>query len=275
MLVDVGPASTNKARHERTTLAVGDLIPHLRAMDGSFRARPRLSVVLPARDEEANIEQVVSTVFARTSAHVSALEIIVVNDGSRDRTASRIEELAALRPEIRVVTHDQPRGYGAALRSGFAVARYEWVFVTDADGQFPLVELPAALDAIELHDRVEAVMGYRAARADGVARGVLGRSWTLIADNALGVRARDVNCAFKLFPRRVVVAPALSSDGAAISAEIWRRLGDASLVVREVPVTHRPRRAGKQRGARVSVALQAVVELAQLAWSGRRETSGV
>lgn len=230
-------------------------------MDGSCRARTRLSVVLPARDEEANIEHVVATVLARASGHVSALEIVVVDDGSRDRTAARAEALARELDPVRVVRHARPRGYGAALRSGFAAARHETLFVTDADGQFPLLELPRALEAL---DRVDAVIGYRIDRADGVGRRLLGRAWTMLADRALGVRARDVNCAFKLFPKRILAGKELRSDGAAVSAELLRAFADGALRVHEMPVQHRPRLVGVQRGARFDVAVRALVELADV-----------
>ncbi len=231
-------------------------------MDGAIRPLPSLSVVLPAKDEEATIEQVVSTVIARCSGRVAELEVLVVDDGSRDRTRERVRVLAERHPGVRLLVHDRCRGYGAALRTGFDACRYEWVFLTDADGQFPLVELPSLLGDLE---RGVAVAGYRASRADYPGRQWLGRMWSLLARSALGVSARDVNCAFKLFPRQVLeVTPSLRSDGAAISAELLRAIARAGVRLREVPVEHRPRLAGRPTGARPQVAWQALRELAGL-----------
>lgn len=231
-------------------------------MDGSFRTRPRLSVVLPARNEEESIEAVVSTVLERCVGRLSDLEILVVDDGSRDRTAARVHALASREPAVRLLRHEAGRGYGAALRTGFSASRFEWVFYTDADGQFPLAELPGILDSLG-SERV--VVGYRASRADAPTRRLLGRAWSGLVRRALGVSARDVNCAFKLFPRRLLDGAELSSDGAAISAELLRVFERASVPVHEVAVEHRPRAAGTPTGARPAVVLRAITELASLA----------
>lgn len=232
------------------------------AMDGSAPARPRLSVVLPARDEEENVGAVIENVRRRVVGLVSAFEVIVVDDGSEDGTAARVRALAATDPGVRLVSHPRGRGYGAALRSGFAAARYEWIFFSDADGQFPLGELPTALAALRTHD---AVIGCRHRRADPLARRLLGRLWSLLARRATGVAARDVNCAFKLFPRSAIARADLRSDGAAISTEILLALSEAGLRIAEIGVAHEPRRAGSQTGARAGVALRAATELLRLA----------
>jgi len=234
-------------------------------MDGSSFTRPRLSVVLPARDEEDNVVSVVENVLDRASAAVSSIEVIVVDDGSVDRTAERVRWLASRRPEVKLVSHQEPHGYGAALRTGFAAARFEWIFYTDADGQFPLAELPNAIDAVATCD---AVIGYRRLRADPVHRRFLGRAWTSLVHRVTGLAARDVNCAFKLFPRAILGERTLVSNGAAISTELLLEFARNDLRVIELGVDHRPRVAGSQTGARASVALFAVGELAALALRG-------
>lgn len=231
-------------------------------MDGNSFARPRLSVVLPARDEEENVVSVVETILARVARVVAEVEILVVDDGSRDRTAERVRALAEERPVVRLLAHASPRGYGAALRTGFAAARFDWLFYTDADGQFPLEELPLAIESLTSCD---AVVGFRRHRADPLHRRLLGRAWTGLVHRATGARARDVNCAFKLFPRSVVADGSLASNGAAISTELLLAIARRRLRVLELGVDHRPRVAGSQTGARASVALEAVAELAAIA----------
>lgn len=214
-----------------------------------------LSVVLPARDEAASVAATILRVRALAEGRVDRLEILVVDDGSADDTAERAREVGA-----RVVRHERGRGYGAALATGFARASHPWLFLTDADGQFPLDELPAALDYAR---RGQAVFGYRVRRADPVPRRLLGAGWSALVRRVLGVAVRDVNCAFKLVPR--VAVSALRCSGAAVSAEIALRLAGSPFPVVELPVRHRPRMHGVQTGARPSVAAKAIVELAALA----------
>jgi len=235
-------------------------------VDGHTYALPRLSIVLPARDEEDNVAAVVRNVLDRVASRVEAVEVIVVDDGSRDRTAERVLHLSAERPEVRLVVNSGAHGYGSALRAGFDAARFEWVFYTDADGQFPLEELPDALSRLS---RCDAVVGYRHHRADPLPRRVLGRAWTVLVGRVTGLHVRDVNCAFKLFPRSILDRAGLSSNGAAISAELLLALAADGLTVDEVGVEHRPRLRGDQTGARAGVAIQAVAELAAISRRAR------
>ncbi len=231
--------------------------------DSMSRRRPptSLSIVLPCFDEAAAIGGVVEAALAAGRSVVGQLEVLVVDDGSTDATAEAVEALCAVHPEVRLLRHGTNRGYGAALRTGFAAARHEHVFFTDGDGQFDLSDLPRLH---ELTMRYDVVSAYRRSRRDPWARVLNGLAWTLLTNVLLGADVRDVNCAFKLFPRKLLEEAELRSEGALLSAELLseaRRLGYS---IGQLPVAHLPRRAGRATGADPAVIGRAFRELAEL-----------
>ncbi len=219
--------------------------------------RPSLSLVLPARDEARNIGAALERARLVLGRLCKEYEILVVDDGSRDATAA----IAARFPEARVLRHPSGRGYGAALRTGLAASRMEWIAFTDADLQFEIAELERLL---AVADAADLVIGVRAPRRDPWRRRLLGAVWNALVRSLLGLPVRDVNCAFKLLRREAVAKLPLHSAGAAINAELLARAVARGLRVREVPVSHFPRRAGRPSGARPAVIARALVELVRL-----------
>jgi glycosyltransferase involved in cell wall biosynthesis len=228
-----------------------------------------LSVFFPMFNEQENAEESARRALAVLPALVEDFEVILVNDGSRDRTGECIEALAAQEPRVRAVHHPVNRGYGAALKSGFAAATRELVFFTDGDLQFDLGELELCLRALEGCD---VVVGYRIQRRDPLQRKLNAALWNGLVRLTLGLRIRDVNCAFKLFRRSTVEALGpLEADGAMLSAELMTRLQRSGARIREVGVHHYPRPRGQQTGAKASVILKAFRELLAL----RKKLAGV
>lgn len=226
-----------------------------------------ISTVLPAYNEEAAIERTVAglrTVLARLG---HPFEIIIVNDGSADRTGFLADELAREDAAIRVVHHARNLGYGAALRTGFAAARLEWVFLMDADGQFDPEELPAFLTAA---GRADFVVGYRPARADPGHRALFATIWAAVMTVLLGANVRDVDCAFKLMRRSYLTAMPLEAGGAFLSAELIAKARRMGARIVELPVRHLPRRAGRSTGGTLRVLLRAFYEFGRLCIRVRR-----
>lgn len=233
-----------------------------------------LSIVLPAHDEVETLADVARQALRVGSQCADALEVVIVDDGSRDGTAEVAADLARMDARVRVVTHPLNQGYGAALRSGFERAQHEWIFYTDSDGQFDLEELPRLL---ALLGRYDVVTGYRAARRDGRLRSAFGTAFSAAVNHLLGVHVRDVNCAFKVYPKRLFDGLDLQANGALIDAEMLAAARGAGLRVGELAVTHRPRVAGEQSGARIDVIARAILEFATLALrqsSARRREAG-
>ena len=221
-----------------------------------------LSVVLPAYNEEANIDRVVRQVIAYLEPTGIDYEVLPVNDGSRDRTAEILNALQREFPRVRPQHHAQNGGYGAALRTGFNAATKRSVFYMDGDGQFDIKDLdrllPLASDDV-------IVTGFRIERRDPLVRRLNAKlfgGWLVRV--MLGVHVRDLNCAFKLIPKRVFETIALESTGALINAELYGRAIRAGFGIREVGVHHYPREAGVQTGAHLGVIVRAFYDLFRL-----------
>ena len=225
------------------------------------RQRRALSLFFPMHDEEENAERAVARALEVLPALVDEFEVIAIDDGSRDRTGEILDRLAAEHDTVRVVHHEVNRGYGAAVKSGFAAARHELVFYTDGDLQFDLGELRGFLEHL---DHADVVVGYRVDRQDALHRKLNGWLWSKLMWLTLGLRYRDIDCAFKLIPRRYLeeIGP-LEADGAMLSAELLKRLELAGARIREVGVGHYPRLSGEPSGAKASVILKAFRELAR------------
>jgi glycosyltransferase involved in cell wall biosynthesis len=224
-------------------------------------AVPELSLVFPVCDEEDNVGPLLDSAVALGRRLGHSFEIVVVDDGSRDESARRIAEANALHPEIRAVHHASNRGYGAALRSGLREARGALVFFSDADLQFDLDEIERLLAHTGSFD---IVAGYRAPRRDPWGRRVLAFGWGALVNALFGLGVRDIDCAFKLFRREVLDAIPIASLGAFINTEMLVRARAAGFRIRQVPVTHRPRRAGRASGGSPRVIARALLELATL-----------
>lgn len=222
-----------------------------------------LSIFFPAYNEEENIKETVLRTIdvVENSPFVGEYEILVVNDGSRDKTLSIAQELEEQYRTVRVVNHPRNMGYGAALKSGMEEARMDYVFFTDADLQFDIVELQNLLVHL---DQYPVVIGYRAPRRDSFMRLVNAWGWNKLNRLLFGLRIRDIDCAFKLFRRKELQAISLKSKGAMISAETLIRLTRRNIPVKEVPVSHLPRYAGSPTGAKPSVILRAFREMIEL-----------
>ena len=224
-----------------------------------------LSLCLPAYNEELNIHDTLDAACAILPEFVSRFEIIVVDDGSLDATATIVERYALMARQVRLVRHATNRGYGAAVTSGLQAAQGELIAFTDADGQFSLLDLPQLLTCLNGHD---AVIGYRYQRADNRVRLLNAWAWNQLIRVVLGVQVRDLDCAFKLFRREVIDQLELTSTGAAINAEIMTQCARSQFQISELPVMHYPRYHGASTGAALHVIAKAFRELPGL-WKYR------
>jgi len=229
--------------------------------------------VLPAHNEEANLEHSVRRLVGALSAVTQDFEILVVNDGSTDATGDILRALHLEHPEfrLRVVTHERNRGYGAALASGFDAAQKEFIFFTDSDGQFDVNELQRLLDHVA--PSIDMAIGWGRHRADPPMRRFNALGWKLLVNGLFGYTAQDIDCAFKLFRRRVWTSLTVHATGATFSAELLIKARRLEFSIVEVPVAHFPRSAGSATGARPDVIARAFCELFRLRWNLSRELS--
>lgn len=223
-----------------------------------------LSVFFPAYNEEANIAKTVTTALKIVPQIAKKWEIIVVNDGSTDRTGVIVEKLVKKEKRIRMITHTPNRGYGAAFKSGLYHSQYEWVAFTDADGQFDLKEIDQFIKKQEETD-ADLVIGYRLKRKDSVVRKLIAfflKIWNFIF---FQIWFRDADCGFKLIKKEVLkkIGP-LATESAITEAEFLIKARRAGLKIVEAGVHHYPRQEGKQTGGNLKVIFKAVRETFKL-----------
>ncbi|MFA4905305.1 MAG: glycosyltransferase family 2 protein [Candidatus Margulisiibacteriota bacterium] len=222
----------------------------------------KISCFFPMYNEEGNVESVVRQAVMVLEKRVEEFEIIIVNDGSTDRTRELAEKLAREDKRIKVVNHSKNLGYGAALNSGFSASRFEIIFQADGDNQFDLSELDRLLPFIEQSDFV---IGYRGKRQDPFYRIWEGELYRFLLGILFGLFLKDANCAFKLFKKKIISQIKIETTGALINGEIFikaRALGFSK--IKEVGVTHYPRKIGKQTGAKPAVLWNALVSIVWL-----------
>lgn len=223
--------------------------------------KPSLSVFFPCYNEQANIERVTMQALDVLKNATDDYELILVDDGSQDGTAQKADKLAAENKFVKVVHHPTNLGYGAALQSGFKAATKELVFYTDGDGQFDIGEMPPLL---ELMDQYDIVSCYRINRQDNLIRKINAWCWTTLVNLLFLMRIRDIDCAFKLYKRKIFDDIEMSSTGALIDTEILARAIRKGYRVTQRGVHHYPRTAGAQTGANIKVVLRAFIELFRL-----------
>ena len=206
------------------------------------RQLPSISAVFPAYNDGGTIASMVAAAWIALNQVTDDYEIIVVNDGSSDYTATMLNEISVRYPELQVITHPSNQGYGAALRTGFSATSKDWVFYTDGDSQYNPLELVNLVRA--LREGVDVVNGYKLTRNDSWMRIVIGRAYHYFVKFLFGIRIRDVDCDFRLIPRHILEEIELKSVSGAICLELVKKIEDAGYVFAEVPVNHYSRKYG-------------------------------
>jgi len=213
-----------------------------------------LSIVLPAHNEAENIKNTVSNCVSYVEGKFSGYEVIVVNDGSGDSTPEIVTEMSSANPNIVLVNHAVNQGYGAALKSGFNAATRDYIFFMDSDGQFNINDLDNMVPKIR--EKI-VVIGYREDRADSFIRSMNAWMYGMYIRLMFGLDVKDMDCAFKIFPRDAYneIKP-IKAGGALFTAEFLIKLKRIGYTLKEVPVRHFPRQFGTQSGANINVILR-------------------
>jgi glycosyltransferase involved in cell wall biosynthesis len=226
---------------------------------------PGLSVFFPAYNDAGTIASLVMTALMTADTLTPDYEVIVINDGSADRTAEILDELARVYSRVRVVHHVRNRGYGGALRSGFATASKEWVFYTDGDGQYDPAEMTVLWE--RKGDDVDLVNGYKISRSDPFHRIVIGRVYHHTVKLLFGLRVRDVDCDFRLLRRTMFDRIRLEKNSGVICLELMKKITDAGFRVAEVPVHHYHRTHGTSQFFNFRRIARTGVDVLKLWWA--------
>ena len=226
------------------------------------KRKPGLSVFFPAYNDSGTIASLVITALQAARRLTPDFEVIVVNDGSADATGHIADELARTYPEVRVVHHPRNRGYGGALRTGFATATRDLVFYTDGDAQYDPAEMEALW--VALTDDVDLVNGYKISRSDPLHRIVIGRAYHHTVKFLFGLRVRDVDCDFRLMRRAIFDRVSLHKNSGVICLEMMKKIQDAGFRIAEVPVHHYHRTHGRSQFFNFRRLFKTAVDVARL-----------
>lgn len=227
-----------------------------------------LSVFFPIYNEEKNIPITVEkAIKVLEELDLKKYEIILVDDGSKDKSPEIIDDLAQKYDFVRAI-HQTNGGYGSALRAGFANAEYDWIVYTDADGQFDFSEVTKFLDKA---NDADIIYGYKAKRSDPFFRTLAAAGWALSLFIILGLRVKDVDTGFKMVNKKVLdkIEPLESTRGGMVNAELVVKARKAGFKFAQVSVSHYHRLHGKPSGVKLEVIVQSYLDLFKLWWKLR------
>lgn len=226
--------------------------------------RPSISVFFPAYNDAGTISSMVLAALITCRKLTDDYEVIVINDGSKDYTAEVLDELATVYPQVRIIHHQKNRGYGGALRSGFAAATKDLVFYTDGDAQYDPHEITVLLE--RLTPEIDIVNGYKIERHDPTHRIIIGKLYHWTVKFAFRLEVRDTDCDFRLIRRKCFDDIELTSNTGTICLELVKKLQDAGYKFDQVPVHHFHRAYGKSQFFNFPRLWRTGVNLLQLWW---------
>ena len=203
-----------------------------------------ISIILPALNEEGNIEAAIQDIQLYFHSREEKYEIIVINDGSTDSTGEIAERLVKENGSVRVIHHSINKGYGSALKEGFENSKYKYVFFTDSDRQFDIKGLDILLPLIKT-DAVEIIIGYRLKRKDPFLRRFLSWGYNSLVGYLFDLNVKDIDCAFKIFRKDIFSKIEIESKNFFVNTEVLAKAMYFGFNVLEVGVPHFPRTAGK------------------------------
>lgn len=212
---------------------------------GTSNAAPSVSIFYPCYEDWGTMGSMILFTVQTADRLGLDYDVTIVDDGSGEHTRELLDQIAEDYPQVRILRHPKNRGYGGALRTGFASATREWIFYTDGDAQYDVRELAVLLEAIG--PEVDVVQGYKITRHDPLHRKIIGRVYHYIVKTAFRLKLRDVDCDFRLIRRSVFDKISLESNSGVICAEMMMKIQRAGLRVVEVPVHHYQRAHGKSQ----------------------------
>lgn len=203
---------------------------------------PSLSIFFPFYNDAGTVEKMITDAYTYGLALTSDLEVIAVNDGSKDHTLSELQRMQQKFPELKIINHEQNKGYGGALQSGIKHTTKEWVFYTDGDAQYHLDELHKLW---EYTDKYEFINAYKIRRSDGFIRTYVGLAYRKLTKLLFGIPIKDVDCDFRLMKGDLIRSIEFEFTSGAITVELAKKMSFLTDKIKEVPVHHYDRVYGQ------------------------------
>jgi glycosyltransferase involved in cell wall biosynthesis len=227
---------------------------------------PELSLFLPCYNEARNLQNTVDKTLPILKQVAEKWELIIVDDGSKDDTGKIAKSIQKSDPDhIKIITHNPNRGYGAAFKSGFYSAKYEWITFIDADGQFDFNDIHQFIDT-QQRTKSDIVVGYYLKRKVPFIRILGSKVWQIVVYLLFGFFIRDTDCGFKLVNKKVFdTIPQLEAErGPFITSEFFIKSQKAGFKISEVGVHHFARTAGDATGTKLNVIISGFKDLFRL-----------
>ncbi len=224
-----------------------------------------LTIFFPCYNDGGTIATMIIRAMQTAPAITDDFEILVINDGSQDDSASILGEMARLYPSrVRVLQESRPSGYGGVLRKGFSSAQKDWIFYTDGDAQYDPREVVVLADT--LGPETDMVNGYKIKRRDPLHRVWIGLAYQYFVKFMFGLAIRDVDCDFRLMRRSIFDKVQLESRSGTITFEMVKKIQDAGFKIREAPVHHYYRQYGVSQFFNIPRVLRTLLDLMEWWW---------
>ena len=204
-----------------------------------------LSVVFPAFNDSLSLPEIISKTSRLLPGLATRFEIIIVNDGSLDKTQSVLEKLQNHFPFISIIKHQKNLGYGKSLLDGFTKAKYDYIFYTDSDGQYDVGELRELIKAMD--PKTEMVTGFKLNRSDSLSRRLIGSLYNRLIKMVFKLKVSDVDCDFRLFKKKILRNLKLRAMSGSFDAEFMKKIQEKGVIIKEIPVHHYSRKFGKSQ----------------------------
>lgn len=218
-----------------------------------------VSILMPAYNEEQNIERVVRKCIKTLKDLNLKGEVIVTNDGSIDKTQSILTDLEEEFGNLVTIHHSKNKGYGQALNNSIKASRGDIVVTIDSDGQFDIGELPLLLDLYKQGNKI--VAGYRKEKKDSAIKVFANKVLILLTNCMFGLKLRDCNSAFKLYEASALKSFKIESTGYPTPTEIMVKLKTLGYSFVEVGITHTYRQGGKSALGLIKTTLNMLIFL--------------
>ena len=235
----------------------------------STNENPSLTIFFPCYNDRETIGNLIKNANSVAREWTQDYEILVIDDGSHDGSQNLLKKIQLEYPYLQTLFHEQNQGYGAALQSGFYGAKKDWIFYTDGDGQYDILELRKLLPL--MNENIALVNGYKLKRSDAWYRKVLGGIYTSIAKTVFRIRVRDVNCDFRLMKRNIFKTIKLNSKSGAIGLELIKKIELAGFKVIEYPIHHYPRIYGRSQFLNLQRIFQTITDLVRIKHEIRKQ----
>jgi len=229
-----------------------------------------VSIFFPVYNEENNIDSTISSALSAISGITDDYEILMINDGSSDGSRKKILDWEKKDSRIRLIDHETNKGYGAALRTGFANACKELVFYTDADMPIDINEIKRIFPLMQQYDLV---IGYRINREDTIRRFIYSKIYNMLLRILLRVNVIDANFSCKCIKKSKMSEFKLSSNSVFIDGEFLAEAARNNLTIKQIPFIYTPRRHGDSNFDNIKAALSTLTEMLSY-WKNRRFSGG-